>query len=390
MRATSSRRLSDLLMVGVFLAVLIAPLADMAFRLDPSPPIFENRTLAAFPTGSPGKPLVQALVSGLSQYADDNFGFRRFLIRQNARLRLGLLGQSPHRAILLGRHGWLFFSGDDGVATVQEVRRQRPLDLPTLERWGDAVVARQQWLQKRGAAYLLVVAPDKHTVYPQMLPRWLVPATTSTRLDQFVWYASGRPELHFLDLRGALRQVSSGYPLYYALDSHWNEVGGLAAAMGTVEAASRLRPGLRPLGWDRVTVGWTDRAGGDLAWMMGVGDLLSERVPTVSFPELPGATQTSLEPCAQCGEPSSPLLPATVYEQPGVPWRGVLFADSFRVALVPALRPSFGRLVVISPKQLPVAHKTLAWLVEKERPHLVIEERIERLLGDPPERPPKS
>lgn len=388
MDATPSRRLADLLVLGAFMAVLTAPLVDVAFHLDPSPPVFENRTPAAFPTASPGKSLARALVSGLPSWADDNFGFRRFLIRQNARLRMGLLGQSAHRSIILGTHGWLFFAGDDGTATAREVRRQRPLDLATVERWGDALVARQEWLRERGATYLLVAAPDKHSMYPRMLPRWLAPAPTATRLDQYAGYASIRPGLPFVDLRTALRPVSSAYPLYYALDSHWNEVGGLAAGIGIVEAASRLRPGIRPLTWGRVTVGWTDRTGRDLAWMTGIGDLLTERVPTVSYPELPGATETNLEPCEPCGEASNPLLPAMAYEQPGVPWRGVLLADSFRVALVPALRPSFGRLVVVSPKRMPASHRTLAALVEKEHPHFVIEERVERLLGDPPELPP--
>lgn len=384
-----SCRRADLLVLGAFLAVLTAPLADMAFHLDPSPPIFENRTLARFPAAAPGKPLARALVSGLPAWADDNLGFRRFLIRLNARLRMGLLGQSAHRSVILGRSGWLFFAGDDGTATAQDVRRQRPLDLATVERWGDALVARQEWLRKRGAAYLLVVAPDKHSVYPRMLPRWLRPASTATRLDQYAGYAAIRPELQVLDLREALREESSAYSLYYALDTHWNEVGGLAAGIATIEAAARLRPGIRPLTWDRVTVGWQDRTGGDLAWMTGVGDLLTERVPTVSYPELPGATEASLEPCKPCGDPANPLLPAMVYEQPGVPWRGVLFADSFRVALVPALRPSFGRLVVVSPKRMPASHRTLAALVEREHPHFVIEERVERLLGEPPELPPK-
>ncbi|MCU0291095.1 MAG: hypothetical protein MUF10_03775 [Thermoanaerobaculaceae bacterium] len=389
MRTSSSRRLSEILILGALVATLTAPLADMAFHLDPSPPIYENRTLATFPAATPGTPLARALVSGLPTWADDNFGFRRFLIRQNARLRMGLLGQSAHRSLILGRHGWLYFAGDETASLAQQVRRQRPLGFPYLQRWGDALVARQEWLQKRGAVYLLVVAPDKQSIHPEMLPGWLVPAATATGLDQLVWYGSIRPGLPFLDLRAALRPLSGAYPLFYALDSHWNEVGGLAAGIGTIEAASRLRPGIRPLTWDRVTVGWTDRTGGDLAWMTGVGDLLTERVPTVSYPELPGATETNLEPCEPCGEPANPLLPTMVYEQPGVPWRGVLFSDSFRVALVPALRPSFGRLVVVSPKQMPASHKTLAALVEKEHPHFVIEERVERWLRLPPELPPR-
>ncbi|MEI9865253.1 MAG: hypothetical protein WDN00_12025 [Limisphaerales bacterium] len=43
---------------------------------------------------------------------------------------------------------------------------------------------RRDWLAKRGIAYLFVVAPDKHSIYPEELPGWAVKVRPQTKLDQ--------------------------------------------------------------------------------------------------------------------------------------------------------------------------------------------------------------
>ena len=52
----------------------------------------------------------------------------------------------------------------------------------------DDLVARRDWLAERGIKYLVVVAPNKNTVYPEMLPGGFEKATDDSQLDQLLRY----------------------------------------------------------------------------------------------------------------------------------------------------------------------------------------------------------
>lgn len=381
-----SRWPDGLLVVGLAI-VLVLPAADSLLRLDRSPGLHENRILTTMPTR-----VDSTWLPGVVSYFEDHFGFRRLAIRANAWLRHSLLGTSPGEVILVGRDTWLFYGSYESekvAGTLADLRGRRPLGLGALERWRKALQYRHRWLAERGVAYLFVVPPDKHSVYPEQLPWWLVPARAPSRTDQLVRHlAATAPELHVLDLRPAMRAARSGYPLYLAHDTHWNAAGAWVASRAIEQEVARLLPGFVPQAPERTSLSWLDVPGGDLAVMLGIPGSFSERVPFAWPPERPSEKVTVREPCVPCGPPGSPLLPATTWEDPGSPWRAVLVADSYRNALVPHLRQGFGRLTAVSPLRIPITLDRLQALVESEHPHIVIESRLERSLRDLPDTPP--
>lgn len=379
-------RWPDALLVAGLALVLLLPTADSLLRLDRSPALHENRTLAAMPTH-----LGLGWLSSAAGYFEDHFGFRRFAIRANAWLRYALARSAPGDAVFVGRDTWLFYGAYESekvAGTLADVRGRRPFGAGALERWRKALQHRHRWLAERGIAYLFVVPPDKHSVYPEQLPWWLAPARVPSRTDQLVRHlAATAPELHVLDLRPAMLAAKSGYPLYLAHDTHWNTTGAWVASRAIEAEIARLLLGFVPQPPERTSLSWLDIPGGDLPLMLGIPGGFIERVPCAWPAARPTEKETPREPCEPCGPPSSPLLPATTWENRGSPWRAVLVADSYRNALIPHLRQGFGRLTAVSPTRIPIAVDRLQALVESEHPHIVIESRLERFLRDVPDTP---
>ena len=141
--------------------------------------------------------------------------------------------------------------GDDGprrLALLARRGRARSLDrhyrgtLPFDA--GPEAVAREfarrhDALAARGIAYVVVVVPEKFTIYPEHLPAWVVRAP-QTPLDRVAAAVRADGRVRFVDLRAPLVAAKGAEPVYYLTDSHWNVRGasvGYEALMREVQAA---------------------------------------------------------------------------------------------------------------------------------------------------------
>ena len=134
---TGDKRLVDGLVVLVFIGALILPWAGMWLPLDPTPAPTENRILEAKPSEPRRLRDLPAYAKQYRLYFSDHFGFRRLLLRWNADLKLAI-GDSPSAKVLVGRNGWLFYTGD---AAVDDYAGQHPLPPAGVRAWIDMLNA---------------------------------------------------------------------------------------------------------------------------------------------------------------------------------------------------------------------------------------------------------
>ena len=113
-----------------------------------------------------------------------------------------------------------------------------------------------------GGRFVFVVAPNKHTVYPEQLPAGLGRSDTSTRLDQLAAALHERGE-PFVDLRPVLMELKQSRRAYQRLGTHCNDVGAHAAYL-----AIGRRLGLPNLWTGEKFVLEHVRSGGDLGGML--------------------------------------------------------------------------------------------------------------------------
>ena len=282
------RRACNISLVFCFALTLAAPTLASVCGLRPWNDIDEKRTLAQKPEARLcSRDSVRNFAAAAQEweaYFTDNFGFRKVLIGTHRLLTFYLLRTSLNPSVVVGESDgerrWLYFDASatgDGVG-LESILGQTPYAPSALA--AIAVRLRQivALVGPRGIKLVIVVAPDKQTIYPEYLPpeRRPQPGTVS-RLDQFWAMAQTLPDVPLVDLRGTLRQAKQRQQLYYPSDTHWNWQGGLLAYEATAQRLAQQDPSWPVLPVERLQ--WFDGPPrvGDLTTLMGLPAIGGDR-----------------------------------------------------------------------------------------------------------------
>jgi len=342
----------------------------MVAGLDHETPQGENRELAATPARPATWEALRAFPGAASHYFEDHFGLRARLVRWQALLRLRLFGVSASPDVIVGRDGWLFYAGDGAAEDMASATGFTPSEL---EHWRRTLQHTQDWMRAHGIVYVFVLAPDKHAVYPELLPASVRSIGAETRTDTLVRYLREHSTVNVLDLRPVLQRAKAFERVYHRTDTHWNDRGAFVAATAIVAAlgANRVAPLAPRASYEAAT---RETEGLDLAGMLGI-------TPNVTEEDLPLVPRTPRQ--ARVVEPAVPdarLMDArlvTEQDDRSRP-RAVVFRDSFGSALVPFLSEQFSRALYLWQYNVDPA------VVLAERPAVVIQQWVGRRLSTLP------
>ena len=381
-----SNRLVTAVRIGLpvllFLLVLALPALDRTFGIDKAPQPNDNRALAEWPDAPRDRVSLNAYPRAIEAWFNDHFGFRNQFIRWHNRWKKSLYKDVSGADVLIGRDGWMYYSGS---YMVENLRGARPLDKATLATLRLALEARHRWLAARGIAYVFVVAPNKETIYPEHLPDWLQAGiATPSKLDRFYAYMREHSAVPVVDLRAALLEAKAQGPLYYRHDSHWNTYGAFVASRIIVDTLRAQKPAIpTPLSMNQITlaVGQGVPHAGDLARMVdqsGREDLMTEVVPTP--PYRPLEIRKSPLPAGETWPSGTePMHTLNALGQVNA----LIFHDSFGQIMYPVLGLNFGRTDYVFQYLWSRTGSVMTWDPQRVRqlnPDVVIDLMVERAL----------
>ncbi len=128
------------------------------------------------------------------------------------------LGESGSAQVIAGKDGFLFF-------TESLERSLEPLSEEELNELKDGLGRLNTELKNAEKRFFVLIAPDKRTVYPDMLPtRWRVPYDEWDRVQRAVCEAG----VETADVLPILLQEKEKGLVYFSGDTHWNARGALA------------------------------------------------------------------------------------------------------------------------------------------------------------------
>jgi len=212
------KRISDLALIGVFLALISAGLVG-TFGRDYLPTFQENRKLAQAPQiGDLDSPL--ALPGVISNYFADNFGMRKLLLAPYFRFLIRVLHADVRLSIAIGKDGWLFIERD-----ISDLRHTTSLSIAEVAGIRDRVDLWCRYAETRGARLALMIAPNKSTIYSDKTPEHLTSFGQPSRIDQIMGADFTCPVIK-VDPRAAL-QAARDQHVYYKWGTHWNNRGAL-------------------------------------------------------------------------------------------------------------------------------------------------------------------
>jgi alginate O-acetyltransferase complex protein AlgJ len=361
----------------IFLTALVLPVVGNIFRLEPDIILMEAPPLP-LPKFEMNFRVITNTASILREsYLEKLFGFRKLLVRMQNILDVIFLSSSTmFDPVLVTPEKWLDLAKENNDLNV--VEDFRGVDIYTQEQldyWVKIYAARKQWLQARGIKYLLVVCPNKNTIYPDRIPSKYNQVHGFTRLDQLIG-AIGAAGIDMVDLRPTLKRERLTTKAYYDTDSHWTTFGALAGYREIIARLSKDFPGLEAKTLSDFKVVTQPGYLNSLASMLALGNLFPE--DRIGFEPKLGYRARTAEVSYHSQQYFQPSKILEV-DDPSLP-RTVVFRDSFAEELLPLLGEHFSRSVFIWP--FPTDRKKVRFfdkdVIIKEKPDVVIEEFVER------------
>lgn len=359
--------------------ILSAPLADSIFGLSPDASLGENRKLTGFPEPPSDLKSISAWPKNFEAYYNDNFGFRSQLVRGNNYFQVFLLGSFPARHVTVGRSGWLYLPFD---GFTDDYGRVAEFDKSIVEYWNTELARRKRLCDSLGIQYVVLIAPNKQSIYPEFLPERQLKSWDPTIFDRFLKVLP--TDISVVDLRDVLRRAKASELVYMKTDSHWNDRGAFIAVNECIRHLQEWQPSLKLLDRKKYQeVVATDCEGGDLARLLAFQDRLREDSITLKPAQASKVVPAACAFTPKDGAAKGQMPQTFENSNPELDVRVVITGDSFLPSLMPFLGESFRRVAgyrLTFPYSEEHSEFTEAML-KAERPNVYIEQFVERAVG---------
>jgi hypothetical protein len=296
---------------------------------------------------------------------ESNFYGRARLIQLFNGARLAI-GDKVFPKALVGDGGWIFYTAEKSLDDYQNAIPFSERELAQIQESLEAVTASYA---AQGIRLLVVIAPNKSSIYGDYVPAEIPMIGVESRLDQLIAYLEAHSQTRILDLRPALMAARQTEQVYYKTDTHWNEAGAYVAY---AEILRKL--GLTPYPLSDFESKSSGPKVLDLVRTIGAAAPREEKTELLpNFDD--GVRYRSLaldggREVTMAYQPDSDLPTA------------VVFHDSFFFTMIPKLSPHFSRVTFV-PHFSGGGIWDLSW-VAQEQPDFVIVEFAERYIGEIP------
>ncbi len=287
----SSQKIISLSITLIFVIAIFAPLVVTLSQENKTISYTEKRKLAQLPQKPVNIAMLEKFPQEFERYFNDQFGMREFFLKAFSKVKLSIgdteitntVNKVPTKNTVKGKEGWFFLNrvwDGDPISDYRNISLYSEIDLL---RATFVFAARNDWLKRKGIRYLLFFAPNKHTIYSEYMPDYIVREGNISSMDQLYDVLSRYTSIEFVDLRDILlngkeeahlywKDKKEQAALYYKTDSHWNAAG---ADLVQYEIAGRIEkifpklitPVKRPLNDFSMS-----RFSGDISLIMGRDD----------------------------------------------------------------------------------------------------------------------
>lgn len=273
------RRLSQALLSVAFLMAIFTPgVLSFLGVTQPFDESRENRRAEAWPelewdTFGPIARVtdrsLKAFPGQFDAFVRDHLALRQEALDAHALLQMvGAVGEvqagtpGKDQLIVNGQEGWLYLG-----STLDQYRDNCLLTTGELRLIAQGYRARRDWLAAQGIRYLVVIAPNKSSIYPEYLPAGSIRRSPESKLDQFAKYVRQNTDLELLDLRALLIAAKKDFRPYDRTDTHWNQRGAFVGYTAIMNAVQKHFPAAKPWSPDRFRLEVVEGPGLDLTVM---------------------------------------------------------------------------------------------------------------------------
>jgi len=295
----------------------------------------------------------------------ERYAGRDYLLRLMSLLKFRGFRVSPiPDSVIIGREGWLFLGDSHGDVLRESLGLER-FHSDELQKIAKNLADRRAWLAKQGIKYYVAVAPNKHTLYPEYLPKRYDHFRGESKFDQLKKYLRSSSDFELIDMKVEMLAVKTQERLFGRSDTHWNDLGALLAARTLLHRIQVDFPSIEVRKREDF-VEETVIIVPDLIRMLQLDDRHEKRSL-----RLRGKNGSSAPVISENGG-HRPYKSRIFNRDATSGLKVLLFRDSFGIGLVPFVRESFDELLIV------FQHDLDKDLVKEEKPDIVITELVER------------
>lgn len=203
-------------------------------------------------------------IDNYDNYFSTNHGGRSFFFRSISEFKLSITKSSvlPSK-VIVGKNDFLFLGNNSGQI-IDETLGIELFSAQELNKIKKNITDWEIWMKKKGIAFYLAVAPNKHSIYPEHLPF----KTDSTRLTKIKQLKLEIPQV--IDLSRNLKKNKQGNKLYYHYNTHWTPRGAYFAYEYLMDFVRKDFPDLSPVLYDNFVIDSTENCANDLVRLLDV------------------------------------------------------------------------------------------------------------------------
>lgn len=351
--------------ISLFIGIIIAPFVYNTFFESGENGNLEKRELAQMPE------LVsfEKFPMEFENYYNDNFGLRGVLIDLSGKIKVNIFKSSPKpEKVQFGNDGFLFFN-DLNDEIFESYTNSSLLSVEELDRVYEKFESRKEKLAKDGIQYVCGFWPNKHTIYPELLPTSMKLQIEGeiSQADQVVSFLK-KMDFPFFDVRDALLKAKTTQTLYRKLDTHWNSNGAYVAYKSFCESTYDVL-GLSALDISNFNIVSLEMKEGDLTGQLGVKSIFGfeENLPIYKLED----KSKSYTIKNSNGLPKGTIV--TQNQNAPKKEKVLIFRDSFASALVQFISLNYSEVVYVNG----IYDQDI---IDSVKPDVVISCRVERYI----------
>lgn len=359
--------------VFIFGLVIYIPFFLGLLQKDQISSAIEQRNLTKIPALPSSKNSIKNYPEAFNLYYADHFGLREQMTALYFSIMHSLGAQNSISNVTFGQDGWMFLGNikpgsEKYMDPMGDAINKNLFSNQQLKEFADSIMAIKNWLKKKGIKYIYVIAPNKHTIYFDKMPKYISKQNKYSATDQLVAYLKEHTDVIVVDLRQALVEEKKKHQVYFKSDTHWTFYGANAAQFEMMKKVELLFPGqIKPKVLNDEQFVFQSKTDGDLTKYAKAGVVVEELALPV-FDEKIGCQLVKENPGHSGVTPHTFLCANKTLNT-------VIFRDSFFNYLQTYIARYFRRSTYIMGK---INYQALEKYVVQENPDIVIEEVVER------------
>lgn len=191
---------------------------------------------------------IKKLPKNFDSWFNDNFGLRSDLVSIYRNLTYRIFNRTvDSKQVVAGKNGHLFL-GDEYGRCLSKYRNIRYLHNEQIDHFNKNLLSIKSFLSRRNIDLYFIIAPNKHSIYPEYIPDWATKIDSPNIYDQAIQLLKNN-NIKYINAKNILLNLKENYSslLYFKTGSHWTDLGAFFIYKETMALISVNYPDLQSL-----------------------------------------------------------------------------------------------------------------------------------------------